>query len=65
MQLERVQYSVCTLYTKVHGTAYTSHTEKGHVTMHMLHTEKGHVTVHILHRQLEKVYLIMHMYTDD
>lgn len=54
-----------TIHKKVHGTAYTSHTEKGHVTMHMLHTEKGHVTVHILHRQLEKVYLIVHMYTDD
>lgn len=42
-----------TIHKKVHGAAYTSH------------TEKGHVTVHILHRQLEKVYLIVHMYTGD
>lgn len=66
MQLERVQYSVHTLFTEnIHGTAYISHTEKDHVTMHILHTEKIHVTVHILHRKLEKVCLIVHTYTDD
>lgn len=48
MQLERVQYSVHTLFTEnIHGIAYISHTEKGHVTMHILHTEKVHVTAHI------------------